>query len=716
MHRNLETDAPALAASPASNAEAIRAEGGKDREACMRPAQDQTRGVMIVGGRFQRSATLAQITARRATEPLVRHGEVRSIDQAARTVELAFSSETPVDRWFGDEVLVHDAGAMRTDRLDGGAPLLVDHDHRNQVGVIESARIDGDRIGRALVRFGRSARAEEIFADVVDGIRKHVSVGYSIDKIEITPRNGMSDLVRVTEWTPYEISIVSVPADASVGVGRAAPAPGNPPEDREPAVGEDEATANPGASRAVNEDRTMNTKILRDAEGNLVRAKVDDAGKIIEILEVLERAGADMAHARGEGESRSQQRVAAIMTLGREYDALELAAQFIETGKSPEDFQRALLAHVNQRGGNRPLAAGDAAAGATTGDADGFRFLRLFQAAFNPTDARAQRHAALELDLVSAATERARLSGRSAKGLLIPPEVLMRALNTDTAGGAAGDTGGFSIATELLSESFVEMLRNRTIAMQLGTPLGGLVGNVDIPRQTGGATAYWLDEDADSTESALDMDQVSMAPKTISAHGTITRKLLQQSSIDIEGLVRRDLASTLAIGIDRGFFYGSGSANQPLGLRNLSGLATIDFGGAGSGGGVLLPTFAEVVAMETEISASNADVNSMAYVADARMRGHWKTTEKFAGAAGSTVWEQGNTVNGYRTEITNQIASGETFFGNFADALIGMWGGLDILVDPYSLSQKGRLRITMFQDVDFVFRRAESFCRGIDLT
>jgi hypothetical protein len=73
-------------------------------------------------------------------------------------------------------------------------------------------------------------------------------------------------------------------------------------------------------------------------------------------------------------------------------------------------------------------------------------------------------------------------------------------------------------------------------------------------------------------------------------------------------------------------------------------------------------------------------------------------------------------VNGYRTEITNQIASGETFFGNFADALIGMWGGLDILVDPYSLSQKGRLRITMFQDVDFVFRRAESFCRGIDLT
>jgi hypothetical protein len=115
--------------------------------------------------------------------------------------------------------------------------------------------------------------------------------------------------------------------------------------------------------------------------------------------------------------------------------------------------------------------------------------------------------------------------------------------------------------------------------------------------------------------------------------------------------------------------------------------------------------------METLISLYNADVQSMAYVGDAAFRGHCKTTEKFTGT-GATLWEPGGTVNGYAVQITNQIATGDVFMGNFADLLIGMWGGLDLMVDPYTHSKRGRVRVVVFQDVDFALRREESFCLG----
>ena len=125
------------------------------------------------------------------------------------------------------------------------------------------------------------------------------------------------------------------------------------------------------------------------------------------------------------------------------------------------------------------------------------------------------------------------------------------------------------------------------------------------------------------------------------------------------------------------------------------------------------PTYAELVQMETEIAADNADVNSMAYVLNARGRGAAKTTPKFAsGTDAGVIWEPGNTLNGYRAEVTNQLQNGDVFFGNFADLVVGMWGGLDMTVDPYSLSKSGGLRIVVFQDVDFAVRRVESFVLG----
>jgi len=138
------------------------------------------------------------------------------IDESNRTVPVSFSSETPVKRSFGMEILSHDKGAVDLARLNDGAPVLLDHDRKLQVGVVERAIIGADRKGRAMLRFSKSAKGEEVFQDVKDKIRRNVSVGYLIHDAE---ERGINEIF-VTKWEPIEISFESLAADPNVGLGR----------------------------------------------------------------------------------------------------------------------------------------------------------------------------------------------------------------------------------------------------------------------------------------------------------------------------------------------------------------------------------------------------------------------------------------------------------------------------------------------------------------
>lgn len=643
-------------------------------------------------------------------------GEVRAIDEEKRTVELAFSSEAEVERWFGIEVLDHSPGAMRTERLADGGAVMVNHDWDDHVGVVESVTVGDDRRGRAVVRFGRGARASEVWQDVVDRIRRHVSVGYSIHKVEIEERAGMPDMVRVTDWEPHEISIVSVPADVTVGVGRS-----REPLPAEPGTGGPDTASNErnqssgaaGASRTHQKEGEMNDKILRDKKGNLVRAKVNEQGEIVEVLEMIERAGDDQNQARRAGVQAEQARVKAIMDMGREYENADLATRYVSEGRSPEEFQRALLGEMHKQRSKAVTDNGEtetrsSSIGMTEQDLQRYSMMKVVRALANPQDKRAQEAAKFELELSS---EAERQYGKQARGILIPDDVLSRAFNaggaSDTPTGA--QTGDGLVDTQYMAGSFIEMLRNRTALMRLATTMSGLVGNVEIPKQTGGATAYWLGEGEDAGEGTPSIGQIGLSPKTVAAYTDITRRLMLQSTPDAERVVRNDLASAVAQAVDLAGFYGAGG-NEPTGIAQTSGINAVNLATTGK------PTYAEAVKMESEIAADNADVNSMAYVMASMIRGHFKTTQKFEGTNGAPIWEQGNTVNGYGTEVTNQIQSGDLFFGNFADLIIGLWGGLDLTVDPYSLSKSGGTRLVVFQDVDMAVRRVESFCLGRNTT
>lgn len=651
---------------------------------------------------------------------LYREATVASIDKEARTVELSFSSETEsVERWFGIEILGHDAGECDLTRLNNKAPLLWMHDWDDQRGVIEqgTARIDQDKKGRCKVRFSRSEDGEKLFQDVADDIVTKVSVGYFVNGLRLVEERDGVDVFRVS-WTPYEVSLVSVSADDDVGVGRSLEIPQEDGKRRigETAITESGATAKDSTTEEV---RKME-KTLRDGKGNLVRALVDAEGKILEVLEVLEEAGADVRAAQNNAAKAERERTASILQMGTQYDCRELAEKAVAAGDTVDAFRAAVLEHINTRGAKKPSGQPaqpsqrsgtplsemqSADIGLTDQEVRNYSIFRAVRA-LQPNATRADREAAaFELECSETAQ---RQLGKTAQGILIPQDVLnSRAFN---AGGAANTPNGAQsgqnlVDTTFMGGSFIDMLRNRTTIMRLATTMGGLVGNVDIPRQTGGATAYWLGEGQDADENTPTIGQLELTPKTLGAYTDITRKLLMQSSLDAEGIVRRDLVNAMAQAIDFAGYYGSGAGNQPRGIKNYTGINAVDFAAA-------LPTFKELVDMESLIAADNADIGQMGYIGNAVFRGHCKTTAKFGTGTESTIWEPGNTINGYNTEISNQISAGDVFFGNFADMLIGMWGGLDLTVDPYSLSKSGGLRIVVFQDVDFVLRRVESFCWG----
>lgn len=462
----------------------------------------------------------------------------------------------------------------------------------------------------------------------------------------------------------------------------------------------------------------METKVLRNDKGDLVRAKVDKDGKIVEVLEVIERAGEAQAAAASRARDEERQRVARLQEMGRTYGApAEMIEQHVRDGATPEALQGALLEHIaNSRGRQQTNVPANASIGLSDAETRHYSLFRAIRAQA-PNASRADiEAAAFERECSEAAAQR---YGREARGFLVPHEVLTRAFNT---GGAAdvpagSQSGGNIVATTLLAQSFIDMLRNRTTIMQLGQAMTGLVGNVLVPKQTGGSGHYWLGEGEDAGEGVPTIGQIALTPRTIAAFTDLSRKLIIQSTPDAEGIVRRDLAAALALGIDLAGYYGTGANNQPRGIVNTGGINAVDFGTDGAGAGTgQMPTWEDIVQLETEIAADNADVASMAYVVNAKMRGHLKTTQKFAGTSGAPIWETNGTVNGYRAEVTNQIIDGDVIFGNFADLIVGMWGGLDIIVDPSSLSTSGGLRIVMFQDVDFVVRRPESFALGRDAT
>ena len=561
-----------------------------------------------------------------------------------RTMEFPFSSEYPVSRYYGNEVLSHEAGSCDMKRLNDGAPLLFNHDPDRVIGVVERAYMDEEKKRcYAKVRFSRNKQAQEVLADVRDEILRGVSFGYSIDKMEEREDNFVA-----TNWSPYEVSVVSIPADPTVGIGRSLEEP--TPEQVAPAT----------------PSQTPMTESVMDNTPD---------------LEVI----------RSEAVEAERTRIASINTLGERHKLPDLARELVDGGKSVDEARAAILEKLGKQPVEHRIDANDV--GLSEQETRQFSFAKALNYLANQSDASARREAEFEIEVGKAAAAKYE---RSSNGIVVPNEVLRRDLTVGTP-----TAGGNLVDDVLLSGSFIDLLRNELAMARAGvTILNGLQGNISIPRQSSASTAYWVGEGSSPSESQPAVDQVNMTPKTVGAFVDYSRRLLLQSSIDVEGMIRNDLARVIALEVDRAAIYGTGSSNQPQGLTNVSGIGSQSLTGFG--------TFSEYIGMETDVAVANADAGRLRYIINASARGALKSTEK-ASNTGMFVYEN-DQINGYPVIVSNQLANNDALFGDFSMFIMGMWSGLDLTVDPYAGATAGTVRVIALQDVDFAVKQPGAFC------
>lgn len=609
--------------------------------------------------------------------------ERAAINKEARTVELSFASEQPVDRWFGREILDITPGSVDLTRLNNGGALLVNHDWNRQVGVVEKSWVDAaTKKGRAIVKFSRSEDGEEIFQDVQDGIRSLVSVGYVVRKMVLQSVEGDVETHRVTDWLPFEISVVSVPADTSVGVGRSQP---NPEEPTTPA---------PSAPAIIKRQITspMSTPST-ETPASPALSSVNDVAAERQRVKDLNAAAKQLA-------GRHAQHAEAFRNL---------ADKCIESGDTLATFNSAVVNDILATQRTLAPATQDAKAsqiGLSQKDIRRFSILRAARliAENKPLDGL-EREASDEL---------ARKLDRQPKGFFVPEEVLAdrRAMKRTLSAGVPAD-GGYTVGIEDLNSEFVDFLRNNTVVVKLGARIiSGLQGDVTIPRQLTGASAYWVSETGSITQSSATYGQIVGRPRRIGTSVPYTKQFLAQTSLSAETEVVNDSDASIALELDRVALRGVGGA-EPLGIANLATgdrSTSVTFSTS--------PTWAKYLEFMSSVAASNALLNQPAYVASVASAVKAMTVAKFSNTS-SPIWDNGR-VGAFRAEWTTQLLTSATpvanmvMFGDFSQVLFLEWAGRDVVVDPYSGKKEGTVEITIQRLMDVVIRRAKSFAISAD--
>jgi HK97 family phage major capsid protein/HK97 family phage prohead protease len=600
-----------------------------------------------------------------------------------RTFEFPFSSEYPVARYFGNEILSHDEKAADLARLNDAAPLLFNHNPDRVIGVVERAYIDAEkRKGYARVRFSRNPFAQEVLGDVKDGVLRNVSFGYSIDKME---ERGGGDFV-ATSWMPYEISVVSIPADAhQVGIGRQM----EPSQDN----------AAPAAPQP-------------------------------DPIPEMENTTPDLAVVRAEAMEAERSRIAGITALCDKHAMGDLGRQMIESGRSIDEARAAVLDKL----GAKPVEAVkpvemDQRDAATYSISEGIR------AALSGD--WSSREAGLVREISQEVQKQSGFAQTGKRGFFVPFSALAKRATYVTSGAT---TGGNLVATDLMADEFIEALRNQSVMLNLGIrTMTGLVGDVAIPRRSGVASTYYLSTETTAiTQSESTFDQVTLQPKNLAALSKYSRQTLLQATPGIEDLVRRDLTDGINLGIDLGILNGSGSSGQPTGILNTAGIGSVALG---TNGGAI--TVNALVDLEEQVLIDNGAVNrdAIGYVTNAKVLAELKKLR----AGGSTTTDgaylvndqlnaigRGGTpasVNGYPLYVTNQVPSNLTkgsssgvcsavLMGDFSQAMVGFWGnGLEIVVgedsDDFS---KALTSVRAIVTYDVAVRHAESFAAILDVT
>ena len=554
-----------------------------------------------------------------------------TVDAAARSVPLVLATDAPVERSGYVEQL--DMSPQGVDLSRGDLPLIESHNASAvNIGVVRDIRLDGNKL-RGVAVFGNSTRATELLADVQNGIVSGVSIGYRLlDEGRPTQlRDGRSALR--FRFQPYEVSLVSIPADTEAGFFRAQP-------DATP-------SHTPPLKKAVMTYDTRNT-----------------AADILAIAKGLPNGGT------------------------------ALAMDAIQRGLTVEEFQREALSLL----ASKPVPTAD------TGDASrhappvevGFTRLRTAEDFRSHYGARAD-HRDRGLTMVDFLRGAARMK---------TSEQAMRALSV-----GVGSAGGFAVPT-ILMPGILAALTPASALLTAGAsilPLEGPGKTFTIAGVDTLPTAAWRNENAQVADSEPTFREISLTPRSLSFIVKISRELLADG-VGVDAAINQTIAQAIAKEIDRAGLRGSGTAPEPRGLRNISGVHAVTNGTNGAS----LASFANLFSATEAILAADGGMPTAAIMSP-------RSRVKMGAFADSTgqpmrvpsMLEGVNFVTS--SQIPNNLVTGsssdttEMFLGDFAHFMFGMREQLTIQVLEELYADYGQIAFVVHARLDVAVTNPKRF-------
>jgi HK97 family phage major capsid protein/HK97 family phage prohead protease len=606
-------------------------------------------------------------------------GDVIVVRKQGEPLRMTFpvSSETPVDRWFGTEVLRHDDKSIRMDRMNGGAaPLLFNHNWDDPVGMIDRAYIKDKRLWVDAHMFD-TERAREVAA-MIDGGMRNVSIGYELYTVE---EDTKQNRFTATDWGVLEASFATVPADPSVGVGR------KQDDDKPVRITRAADTKSTTAAPAAPERKsmTLDTQAAAGADAD----QHQDPQAQTRSAPAQPRQGPSGA----EMEAQRKKAIERLCQAGNIPNATR--DMWITAGwdwdKVSEDYLQIQTQRAEQTKKQQASAIGLSEA-----EAKRFSIFNAVNAVINKNWSKA----GFEAECSRAIAHKLNRLPDEHK-FFVPFEVQQQPVGNKrdlTVASAAG--GGYLVGTD--NTSFIELMRNRSVVYSMGARrLAGLVGSVTVPKQTAAGTA---------TESAQTFGQMALSPKTVGAYTEISRNLLLQSSPDAEGIVKADLAAVCALAIDVGALRGSGSGGEPAGIVGTSGVGSVT--------GTSLDA-AKVLEFQSDVAGGNLLTEAFGYVTTPAVAALLMVRPELPTTGTTRLWA-GSLLNGslfgQRAMSSNQMSSATMLGGDFSQVVIAEWGVLEVEVNPYANFQAGIVGVRAMVTMDVGVRYGGAFSYATSIT
>ena len=481
------------------------------------------------------------------------------IDIENRTITVSASSETPYLRYDWElgaywEVLGHNPEEVDLSRLQNKSAFLYEHDQTKQIGVNENVYLD-QALKQIIskVRFSKNEFPNEVFMDIVDGIRSKISIGYKVNKAIIVgyDENGIP-IVRVTDWTGMEISSVSTPADDSIGVIRSISNEEQktsiklmvevPEDSTYDITGENDKPKLGEELPNLEGDNEKNNKTLVIENKNVdnVDNSVDNKNNSNIDIEVIDNKIKSNENIKNGAKNMN------IQEIFKKADAFgvkdEIVNLFLKSGKTEDEFDN----FVKEQNAGKTKGMNMDQLGLSTEDKE-IKEYNLFRAVNSLISGRDCQ----ELEI---SREIAKKSGQELQGLALPLSFIkasaLKALKSRAYNTASGDTSGAgNLVAEILDASnFVDILRPQLKSASLGVrTVSNLVGDYAVPVKTSGMTNTWVGDSGDSTESSAVFNKKVSKPKMLVSETQLFELSMKQMTPDAQYLAMDDMIKSRAV-------------------------------------------------------------------------------------------------------------------------------------------------------------------------